>query len=63
MAVFKNKFMIDNSEVTLSIFSDMDWETLVIFRTKAQLLEKDANREDIVIPTYREIKNWLIKGE
>ena len=59
----KDEYTLHNSLVTVNIISDIEWEDIVVFKSKARLHQNINNIEDVDIPTYREIKDYLIKGE
>lgn len=64
MDIFKrSQYTIENSNVQVKLITSLDWEDLVIFRAKARMHEKQFGIAGILIPTYRTLKDYLIKGE
>ena len=60
---FRHKYNIGGSDVTVTVADNLEWEDLVTFRAKAKAHEH--LKEESVgtsINTYKEIKDWLVKG-
>lgn len=62
-SVYEDTFFINNSRVSVTLITDIEWEDLVLFRAEAKLHEDATGVTGIVSHTYREIKDYLIKGE
>jgi hypothetical protein len=59
--IHRTKSSINGSTVEVDVVDNLTWEELVIFRAKTNIHQIISERKDIVIPTYRGIKDWLIK--
>ena len=67
--IYKDTAKINDSTVEVRVVDDIEWEDIVLHRTKVYLhkrtQEPDDDRETFFndFYTYRSIKNWLIKDE
>lgn len=61
--VYEDNFFVNNSRVSVTLITDIGWEDIILFRAEAQLHEDATGVSGVVSPTYREIKDYLIKGE
>jgi hypothetical protein len=64
--VREDLYTVDNSEMVVTIISDLDWEDIVVLKSQAMIRQLSLSEEekglDLDPPIRRDIKDWLIKG-